>query len=101
MRNKPKIVIDGSHIDHAKTLSSIQVTEIKEEKEEEIFTIKNYRVSPLIPVSLYVDKPSNNALKRCAKGLHLYNTENECVICNKSINYEKKNYNFYHANSIS
>ena len=99
IKNKPKVAIIG-HVGHHKTLASkilienllsknsCEIIEIKEEEiKEEIFTIENYRVSPLISISLYGDKPSNNALKRCTKGLHLYNSENECVICNKSINH--------------
>lgn len=96
MKNKPKIAIVGAGsigktILTAAITDFLQVESLKQktiqelQEEEKVFTIKNYRVNPLIPISLHEDKPSNNALKRCAKGMHLYNSENECVICNKSI----------------
>lgn len=37
-------------------------------------------------LGMYEDKPSKNQLKKCQKGLHLYNQKNECVRCGKKLN---------------
>lgn len=53
--------------------------------ELETFKITN-PYKEFVGLGMYEDKPSKNQLKKCQKGLHLYNQKDKCVRCGKKLN---------------